>query len=41
MVQLESVSGNSVAEYFYNAVGWACFGLAALTLMAALPRRYP
>lgn len=41
LVALRSVSGDSVAEAAYNAIGWACFGLAALVVMLLIPRNEP
>lgn len=38
MVGLRSVGGESVAEYFYQAVGWMSFGLAALSIAVGLRR---
>lgn len=41
LVQLRSLSGDSVAEAAYNAMGWACFGVAAFVIMLLLPRDEP
>jgi len=37
MLALESVSGNSVAEEFYNAMGLFAYGMAALSVVIGLP----
>lgn len=31
MIGLRSIGGDSVAEFFYHAVGWASFGLSAVS----------
>ena len=38
MLTLQSVSGDSVAEAFYNDMGWFSFAMGALTLVVGLPR---
>lgn len=42
MVNLQSQAGNTVAEAFYQAMGYFSFGMAALTLVGtvALDRLY-
>jgi hypothetical protein len=34
---IQSVSGNSIAEAFYQAFGYFCFGMAAMTVMLGSP----
>lgn len=41
MLTLQSVSGDSVAEAFYNDMGWFSFAMGALTLLVGLPRSSP
>lgn len=41
LVQLESVAGDTVAEAAYNAMGWACFGVAAFVIALLIPRGEP
>lgn len=38
LISLRSVGGNSVAEFFYQGVGWLSFGLAALTMAVGFRR---
>ena len=38
MSQLQSVGGQTVAEYFYQAMGMFSYGMAALCLVGSLPR---
>lgn len=37
MRDLESVSGDSVAEFFYHAMGLFSYGMAALSVLLAIP----
>lgn len=37
MIVLESEAGNTVAEAFYNAVGWLSLGLAVLSVAVGIP----
>jgi hypothetical protein len=32
LINLESVAGNSVAEFYYNGIGWALIGFAQMIL---------
>lgn len=38
LVTMRSVSGDSLAEEFYHAVGWLSWGLAALSMAVGLRR---
>ena len=38
LVSLRSVSGDSVAEAAYNAIGWMAFGVSALAVAVVIPR---
>jgi hypothetical protein len=38
MVGLQSISGDTVAEAFYNDMGWFSFGMAALAAVFGVPR---
>lgn len=38
MSELRSVGGDSVAEYFYQAMGLFSYGMAGLCLILAVPR---
>lgn len=38
MLTLESISGDTVAEAFYNDMGWFSLAMGALTLLVGLPR---
>jgi hypothetical protein len=41
MISLHSQGGNSVAEFFYQAMGLFSFGMAFLTAGAAIPANPP